>query len=160
MKFYETHFEDYINASEKQNLHPKFKKQLECLPSECEQMKNIIVYGAAGIGKYTQTLNIIKHYSPSKLKYEKKISIVFNKQPFFFKISDIHYEVDMSLLGCNAKLLWNELFTHIVMLFLQRKGNMVLSYANIFMKFTANYWKYSIVICKPFTKIVYLFHLS
>ena len=95
MKFYETHFEDYINASEKQNLHPKFKKQLECLPSECEQIKNIIVYGAAGIGKYTQTLNIIKHYSPSKLKYEKKISIVFNKQPFFFKISDIHFEVDL-----------------------------------------------------------------
>ena len=135
MKFYETHFEDYINASEKQNLHPKFKKQLECLPSECEQMKNIIVYGAAGIGKYTQTLNIIKHYSPSKLKYEKKISIVFNKQPFFFKISDIHYEVDMSLLGCNAKLLWNELFTHIVDVISTKKR------------------KHGIIVCKHFHEI-------
>jgi hypothetical protein len=28
-------------------------------------------------------------------------------------MSDIHFEVDMSLLGCNAKLLWNEIYTQI-----------------------------------------------
>jgi hypothetical protein len=29
-------------------------------------------------------------------------------------MSDIHYEVDMSLLGCNSKILWNEIFLQIV----------------------------------------------
>ena len=29
-------------------------------------------------------------------------------------MSDIHFEIDMSLLGCNAKLLWNEIYTQII----------------------------------------------
>ena len=44
----------------------------------------------------------------------KKITILFNKQPFYIKISDIHFEIDMALLGCNAKLLWNDIFNHII----------------------------------------------
>jgi hypothetical protein len=59
-------------------------------------------------------LKSIKKYSPSELKYEKKISIVFNKINFFFKLSDIHYEIDMSLLGCNSKLLWHEIYLQII----------------------------------------------
>ena len=59
-------------------------------------------------------LSSIKKYSPSELKYEKKISVTYNKQQFFFKISDIHYEIDMSLLGCNSKLLWHEIFSQVV----------------------------------------------
>jgi hypothetical protein len=59
-------------------------------------------------------LNSIKKYSHSDLKYEKKLSIVFNKDVYFFKISDIHYEVDMSLLGCNSKLLWHDIYQQIV----------------------------------------------
>ena len=48
------------------------------------------------------------------LKYEKKISVNFNKQSYFFKISDIHYEVDMSLLGCNSKIIWHEIYCQII----------------------------------------------
>ena len=59
-------------------------------------------------------LKCIKQYSPSELKYEKKISITYNKQAYFFKISDIHYEIDMSLLGCNSKLLWHEIYIQLV----------------------------------------------
>jgi hypothetical protein len=59
-------------------------------------------------------LKLIKKYSQSDLKYEKKISIPFNKQSYFFKISDIHYEVDMSLLGCNSKLLWHEIYMQLI----------------------------------------------
>jgi hypothetical protein len=78
-------------------------------------MKNIVLYGPQGIGKYTQMLHFIQKYSPSDLKYEKKFSITFQKKhTFFFKISDIHYEIDMSLLGCNARTLWNEFFNHII----------------------------------------------
>ena len=29
-------------------------------------------------------------------------------------MSDIHYEIDMSLLGCNSKILWNDIFLQIV----------------------------------------------
>ena len=114
MKFLETHFEEYINASQTKNLHPKFNKIFQKFPKNIFDLKNIIFYGSSGVGKYTQMLNCIKKYSPSELKYEKKISILFNKQSFFFKISDIHYEVDMGLLGCNSKLLWHDLYQQLI----------------------------------------------
>ena len=59
-------------------------------------------------------LKSIRKYSHTDLKYEKKISVTYNKQQYFFKISDIHYEIDMSLLGCNSKLLWHEIYSQIV----------------------------------------------
>jgi len=60
-------------------------------------------------------LNIIKKFSPSGLKYERKLNIETVKNKIYFiKISDIHYEIDMELLGCNAKNLWNEIFKSIV----------------------------------------------
>ena len=114
MKFYETHFEEYISAIQKQNLHPKLEKIYKKFPDTLQELKNIIIYGPSGVGKYTQMLNLIKKYSPTDLKYEKKISVNFNKQSYFFKISDIHYEIDMSLLGCNSKLLWHEIYTQII----------------------------------------------
>ena len=33
---------------------------------------------------------------------------------FLYRLSDVHYEVDMSLLGCNPKTLWNDIFFQIV----------------------------------------------
>jgi hypothetical protein len=114
MKFYETHFEEYINESNKTNLHPKIKKIYENFPKKINDLKNLIFFGPNGIGKYTQMLNFIKRYSPTELKYEKKISLTYNKLQYFFKISDIHYEVDMSLLGCNSKLLWHEIYQQII----------------------------------------------
>jgi hypothetical protein len=112
MKFLETHFEEYINV--KENLHPKMEKVFAKFPKKFTALKNIIFYGPSGTGKYTQMLKSIKQYSPSELKYEKKISLTYNKQPIFFKISDIHYEIDMSLLGCNSKLLWHEIYLQII----------------------------------------------
>jgi hypothetical protein len=112
MKFLETHFEEYINV--KENLHPKMDKVFAKFPKKFTALKNIIFYGPSGTGKYTQMLKSIKQYSPSELKYEKKISLTYNKQPIFFKISDIHYEIDMSLLGCNSKLLWHEIYLQII----------------------------------------------
>jgi hypothetical protein len=114
MKFLETHFEDYIQSSQKNNLNVKLEKIFKNFPNKIFDLKNLIFYGPSGVGKYTQMLRSIKKYSPSELKYEKKISIMFNKQPFFFKISDIHYEIDMSILGCNSKLLWHEIYQQIV----------------------------------------------
>ena len=114
MKFYETHFEEYITAIQKQNLHPKLEKIYKKFPETLQELKNVIIYGPSGVGKYTQMLHLIKKYSPTELKYEKKISVNYNKQQYLLKISDIHYEIDMSLLGCNSKLLWHEIYTQIV----------------------------------------------
>lgn len=114
MKFHETHFEDYISSSLTNNLHPKLESIYKLFPDDLKKLKNVIFYGPSGVGKYTQFLNAIKKYSPSELKYEKKISVSYNKQQYYFKISDIHYEIDMSILGCNSKLLWHEIYQQII----------------------------------------------
>ena len=114
MKFYETHFEEYISEANRENLHPKLDKLYTKFPKSLHELKNLIFFGPNGTGKYTQMLKSIKMYSPTELKYEKKISITYNKQQYFFKISDIHYEIDMSLLGCNSKLLWHEIYQQII----------------------------------------------
>jgi hypothetical protein len=114
IKFYESHFEDYLTANQISDLHPKLDKVFEKFPNELSKLRNFILYGPCGVGKYTQMLKFIKQYSPSNLKYEKKLQIIFNKQQYNFKISDIHYEIDMSILGCNSKLLWHDIYQQIV----------------------------------------------
>jgi hypothetical protein len=114
MKFQETHYEDYLISNQKNDLHPKLNKIFDKFPNKIKKLRNLIFFGPCGVGKYTQVLKVIKKYSPTELKYEKKISVTFNKQPFFLKISDIHYEIDMSLLGCNSKLLWHEIYLQII----------------------------------------------
>jgi hypothetical protein len=135
MKFLETHFEEYISAINKNNLHPKLTKVFTKFPKTISKLGNLIFYGPSGVGKYSQMLNSIKRYSPSELKYEKKISIMFNKQAYLFKISDIHYEIDMSLLGCNSKLLWHEIYQQIIDII------------------SAKTDKFGIIVCKEFHNI-------
>ena len=113
MKFLETHFDDYIVSNKRCSLHPKLNKLYESFPSKIDNLKNIIFYGPKGVGKYTQALSCIKKYSSSELKYEKRLTINSNKENFILKMSDIHFEVDMSLLGCNSKILWNDIFNQI-----------------------------------------------
>lgn len=114
MKYYETHYEEYVSSVNKMNLHPEILPIIKTLPNEINKLTNIIFYGASGVGKYSQSLYLMKKYSPSDLKYEKKITIQTEKQEYNYKISDIHFEIDMSLLGCNSKILWNEIFLQII----------------------------------------------
>ena len=114
MKHYETHFDEYIATSREINFHPELDEVYDNFPCELTEMSNVIMYGKSGIGKYTQALKLINKYSPSHLKYEKKTSVTMNKQEYIIKISDVHFEIDMSLLGCNAKVLWHEMYNHIV----------------------------------------------
>ena len=114
MKFLESHFEEYTNEVEKMNLHPKLQKCYSHFPDRIDKLGNVIFYGPSGVGKYSQMLHSIKKYSPTDLKYEKKLSLTYDKKQYFFKISDIHYEIDMSLLGCNSKLLWHDIYQQIV----------------------------------------------
>ena len=135
MKFFEMHFEEYITSNKKQNLHPKLSKIFDKFPTNIHDLKNLIFYGPSGVGKYTQMLVSIKKYSPSELKYEKKINAIYNKQIYNFKLSDIHYEIDMSLLGCNSKLLWHDIYLQIVDIILAKND------------------KSGIIVCKNFHEI-------
>ena len=141
MKYYETHFEEYVSAVSKYNLHTELTQQIKEI-FENHHMKtsppfsffpiNLIVYGPSGVGKYSQVLNILKNYSPSSLKYEKKITVSIEKQTYIYNISDIHYEIDMELLGCNTKMFFYEIFLQIVDIISVKKE------------------KYGIIVCKNF----------
>jgi hypothetical protein len=113
MKFFETHFNEYVKKVEEFSLHPIIKKTINTFPCDIQSLPSIIMYGPSGVGKYSHALYMISRYSPSHLKYEKRIAVAYNKDTFFIKISDCHFEVDMSLLGCNSKHLWNEIYNQI-----------------------------------------------
>jgi len=112
MKFYETHYEEYIHSVDQYNMHPEMIPVYEKCPKKLTDCGNVILYGPPGSGKYSQTLYLLKKYS--ELKYDKKITCQTEKITYSYHISDIHYEIDMSLLGCNSKMLWHELFLQIV----------------------------------------------
>jgi hypothetical protein len=114
MKYYETTFDEYINAVDQYNLHPELYETYKTLPQSLNDFENTIIYGPVGIGKYSQSLCMLMRYSPTNLKYDSKITATTDKQTYNYHISDIHYEVDMSLLGCNSKTLWSEIFFQIV----------------------------------------------
>jgi DNA polymerase III delta prime subunit len=135
MKFYETHYEDYYHSVEKSNFHPELNEIYTRFPKSISDLENLIFYGPSGSGKYSQMLYLLKRYSPSQLKYEKKITALTEKQNYTYKISDIHYEVDMSLLGCNSKILWHEIFTQVVDIVSMKTE------------------KYGIIVCKNFHSI-------
>lgn len=131
MKLHETHFDHYLNHHNENSLHPSLTLAYKKFPPKLAQLKNLIFYGPKGVGKYTQMLAAIKKYSPSELKYEKKLSVTYNKNIYFFKISDIHYEIDMSLIGCHSKMLWNEVYNQIVDILLakaEKSGIIVCKY--------------------------------
>jgi hypothetical protein len=111
---YEKHFENYLQINNYYDLHPSQLKNINNNKFSNQIIENTIFYGPSGIGKYTQILKNLKKYSPSELKYEKKMSVTYNKQSYIFKISDIHFEIDMFLLGCNAKILWHEIYSQII----------------------------------------------
>ena len=133
------HFEEYISEVDKHTYHPDLMKIYEKFPDKIEDFKNLLFYGKSGVGKYSQMLYSIKRYSPTSLKYEKKMCITLQdkkKSNYFIKISDIHYEVDMSLLGCNAKTLWSQIYYQICDAVKAKQTN-----------------RYGIVVCKNFHEI-------
>ena len=146
MKFLETHFEEYTNAVENINLHPKLDKCFSKFPKTLNKLGNIIFYGPSGVGKYSQMLYSIKKYSPTGLKYEKKLIVTYDKKQYLFKISDIHYEIDMSLLGCNSKLLWHDIYQQIVDILsakLDKSGIIVCkNFHNIHSELLENFYSY------------------
>jgi hypothetical protein len=114
MKYYESTFDEYLHSADLINLHPEISPVIAQFPKTVSDFRNILVYGPTGVGKYTQVLQFIRKYSASDLKHDKRISVQTDKQEYKYHISDIHYEIDMSILGCNSKILWHEIFLQIV----------------------------------------------
>jgi len=71
---------------------------------------NYIFYGPPCSYKYKNALKLLQHFSPTKLKYEKKLHINLTKTEFYIKISDIHYEIDVENFIYNSKSVWNEIY--------------------------------------------------
>ena len=115
MKYLSSRFEDYILECDSSNLHNELEEINNTLSKKLKNQHNIIYYGPPGTGKYTQALYYMRQFSPTLLKYERKIIIsTNNKKSYQFKVSDIHFEIDIQLLGCNAKVLFNEIYNNII----------------------------------------------
>jgi hypothetical protein len=71
---------------------------------------NYIFYGPTCSYKYKNALKLLQYFSPSNLKYEKKLYINVSKTEFYIKISDIHYEIDIENFIYNSKNLWNDIY--------------------------------------------------
>lgn len=108
MKYYESTCNEYIQASKALDIHP----ELASIASN-PGFGNMIFYGPSGSGKYTQFLRVAEKFSKNKLKTEK-ISVITEKQTYTYQISDVHYDIDFSLLGCESKKIWNECFFQII----------------------------------------------
>jgi len=110
-------FYDYAEKVRQLNLHPKQAGQLAvyaAAPFFC--LNHLVFYGPPGIGKYSQVLRFIQGFSPSDLKYEKKLTVRDDNAKingYVIKVSDIHYEVDMAHMGCLSKLIWHAVYGQI-----------------------------------------------
>ena len=113
----------------------KYKEYINNLPNDLNSIPNFILYGPGGTGKYCEALKIIKKFSPSVLKYEKKMIINTSKNEHILKISDIHYEIDLENLTCNSKIILNDI------------------YNNILDAVESSKEKHGIILCKNFHKI-------
>jgi hypothetical protein len=58
--------------------------------------------------------DILSHHRPALGLKTEKMTAMTEKQKYEYHISDIHYEIDLALLGCESKKLWNECFFQIV----------------------------------------------
>jgi len=115
MKYLSSRFEEYISECNSSNLHEELNEINSLLTKKLKKQNNLIFYGPPGVGKYTQALYYLQQFSPTGLKYERKIIVTTNnKKSYQFKVSDIHFEIDIQLLGCNAKVLFNEIYNNII----------------------------------------------
>ena len=71
-------------------------------------MENIIIYGNENSNKYNHSIEICK--KTQKFKYLRTLEICLNDKLYYFKISNIHVEIDFELLGTNEYLIWIKMF--------------------------------------------------
>jgi hypothetical protein len=108
-----TGFNDYFIKNRK-SIHKSYNHIINDLPNDIKDINNLILFGPPGIGKYTIALKIINKFSPSNLNYFNKITITEDHDKVYNIImSDIHFEIDINLLGVNSKTLMNNIINNI-----------------------------------------------
>ena len=110
-KTFESSFE--IFESKYSHLRSKNKKALSSICKNSEHLNNIIIYGPENSGKYIFALDILRKFSNQDLKYYKKMEININKVNHIFMMSDIHFEIDINLLGTSFKNIWFDFYDHV-----------------------------------------------
>ena len=116
--------EEYCNYDDSTKLHDIDYEHIA--NNLLDGKQHLIISGPEGIGKYTQSLQILRCISPSKLKYERKMTIEFNKNIYNFTLSDVHLEVDFDMLGCQSRLLWHEIYSNYVDTLVRNKRGIIL----------------------------------
>ena len=106
-------FHEYCEEKLRFNIHQDITNILNTGNKADRLTKHMLYYGAKGIGKYSQALLNIQGFSPTKLKYERKLIVSYDKTDYLVMMSDIHFEIDMELLGCNSKSLFLAMIRHI-----------------------------------------------
>jgi hypothetical protein len=109
----QNHFINYLKQVESNDFHKKYNKVIDVLPDDIIDLSNLIIYGPNNIGKYCFALKILKKYSNTNLRYEKKVTIISQNIIYTYKISDVHIEIDFEFLGCNAKILWTNIYNQV-----------------------------------------------
>ena len=111
----ETFFSNITNTKQ-YNINNKYNSYINCIciSGNLKNIPNLILYGPSSVGKYCEALKIIQYFSPSKLKYEKKMVINSIKNDHIIKISDIHYEINVENLTCISKQLFNDIYKNII----------------------------------------------
>jgi hypothetical protein len=107
-------FTTLLDKSKSNLINNKYTDYISKLSNNIDLMPNFILYGPSGTGKYTESLKIIEKYSPSYLKYERKLKVSSSKNEHVLKISDIHYEIDFENMTCNSKILFNDVYNNII----------------------------------------------
>lgn len=122
MKFYESQPQEYVARAEVSGpLDREAPLRMPALPVDLRSLCNLVFFGPPGAGKYTLMLRTVNEYRiPGEVQYDKRVSVQYNKQVFTYHVSNVHFEVDFALLGCNAKLLWHEVYSQIVEMVLVR----------------------------------------
>jgi hypothetical protein len=124
---------NYDKYLQELSLTPKKQSYFDLQLSE-KKIEHFLFYNKNNFNSYLYGLFSIKKYSPSNLKYSRKIELQLNNNEYFFNISDIHIEIDFNLLGVNECNIFQELFAHI-------KENML------------NHKKFIILLCLNFENI-------
>ena len=107
-------FNNYLENIDSNDINKKYNNFINNISNDLINMPNIILYGPPASGKYSDSLKIVRKFSKSDLKYERKMIINSQKNEHIIKISDIHYEINLENLTCNSKLLFNDIYNNII----------------------------------------------
>ena len=93
----------------------KYEKRVAVATDKREKKKQKTVTNIANATTTTTSSSTTVKTTKSQNSHNTKmIALPSKTSDYSFRMSDIHFEIDMSLLGCNSKTLWHEMFFQIV----------------------------------------------